>query len=102
MYQYSNYNCRIGKRGSRDPTRMDPNAQLFILHDGKIYGNHGSKMFSSKAGASGLEEPQGASQITLFTRDVARAEPLITFKDKELLMKNTCGTKVRVVFEQGA
>ena len=81
---------------------MDPNAQLFILHDGKIYGNHGSKMFSSKAGASGLEEPQGASQITLFTRDVARAEPLITFKDKELLMKNTCGTKVRVVFEQGA
>ena len=102
MYQYSNYNCRIGKRGSRDLTGMDPNAQLFILHDGKIYGNHGSKIFSSKAGASGLEEPQGASQITLFTRDVARAKPLITFKDKELLMKNTCGTKVRVFFEQGA
>ena len=57
-------------------------------------------MFSSKVGASGLEKPQGTFQITLFTRDVARAKPLITFKDKELLMKNTCGSKVRVFFKK--
>ena len=102
LYQYSNYNCRIGKQGSRDLAKIDPSAQLFILHDGKIYGNHGSKKFSSKAGALGLEEPQGTSQITLFTRDDARAKPLITFKDRELLMKSTCGSKVRVFFKQSA
>ena len=102
MYQYSSHNCRIGKQGSRDLAKMDPSAQLFIFHDEKLYGNHGSNMFSSKAGASGLEEPQGTSQITLFTKDIARPKPLITFKDKKSLMKNTCGSKVRVFFKENA
>ena len=81
---------------------MDPSAQLFIFHDEKLYGNHRSNMFSSKAGASGFEEPRGTSQITLFTKDVARPKPLLTFKDKELLMKNTCGSKVKVFFKENA
>ena len=59
-------------------------------------------MFSSKAGESGLEEPRGTSQITLFTKDVARPKALLTFKDKELLMKNTCGSKVKVFFKENA
>ena len=81
---------------------MDPSAQLFTFHDEKLYGNHRSNMFSSKAGASGLEEPRGTSQITLFTKDVARPKPLLTFKDKELLMKNTCGSKVKVFSKENA
>ena len=97
MYQYSSHNCCIGNLA-----KMDPSTQLFIFHDEKLYGNHGSNMFSSKAGESGLEEPRGTSQITLFTKDVARPKPLLTFKDKELLMKNTCGSKVKVFFKENA
>ena len=81
---------------------MDPNTQLFILHDGTIYDNHGSKMFCCKPGTSGLEEPQETPQITLFSSDVARAKLLITFKDTESLMKNTWDSKVRVFFKQNA
>ena len=102
MFQHSSHNCCIGKEGSRDIAKMDPSAKLFIFHDEKLYGNHGSNMFSSKAGASGLQEPPGTSQITLFTKDVARPKPLITFKDKELLMKSTCGSKVRVFLKENA
>ena len=48
LYQYSHYNCLIGKQYSCDLAKMDPNTKLFILHDGKTYDNYGSKMFCCK------------------------------------------------------
>ena len=75
FYQYSNYNCRTEKYDSYELAKMDLNTLLFILHDGATYGNHGSKKFCCKTGASGLEEPQETSQITLFLSGVARAKP---------------------------
>ena len=78
FYQYSNYNCCIGKYDSCEIAKMELNIVLFILHDGTTYDNHGS-MFAAKrvrqvlrtSGHSDHPEPQ----ITLFVSGVARAKP---------------------------
>ena len=81
FYQFSNYNCRIGKCNSCKLAKMDLNTILFILHDGTTYDNRGSKSFVAKRVRQVLRNLKKHLK-SLYSLVVLHVLNFIIFKDK--------------------
>ena len=81
FYQYSNYNCCIGKYDSCEIAKMELNIVLFILHDGTTYDNHGS-MFAAKRVHQVLRNLKKYLRLLYSLLVFSSVLNLIIFKDK--------------------